>query len=443
MICKDLKYYYEHKNYQALRDLHVLLEEDLYDFIKNDPKLLEQKEAYELPESYFDEQDRLMDIEFDFPEILEDVQDIEKYAQHYLYMDKGFLNLQESIIKTNSEVFKQLQKENCDYLEPFLESESLPLILSFYKEHTTLAENLSSFCRDLIVYALKKENLEIETAFVYVVLISYATLCQNEMTFTLDTLKTSIYTQNLEKENLQKILNSDLFIRQVKWISFVHPYLQIYGIAVAISLLGEEDKQEIYSNILFSFSPYNEGSFAFENDFIKFCEILIEVDSEGFKDYCLKSYIHHFLHEVKEENEKNMAFSFFKFFYLSLHLDHLNYKAFDTYGYSYTNEEVLNLFELFFGSFSLTQYITPEAFIAFKSTFKNRFYKDKMNVYTIDLYKLVNDDSFYDWLEKYGLKDVLVQAYQKIKQLEKVFSKATYTNFKDYAKDLDTKLIPV
>ncbi len=442
MIYKDLADFYEQKRYQALRDLQILLEEELFDFIKDDEELLEQKEFYELPDSYFDEQDQLLEIEFDKPEVLEDVKDIQKYALHYLHMEKDFTEQETiKIKKTEKKLYDQLQEESHEYLETFLESDALPLILSFYKEHPKLAERVSLFCQDLILYALKKENLETGTSLADVVLIGFATLWENEMVFTLDTLKRCEYTKNLKKENLEKILNSDLFIRQGKWISFVHPCIQIYCMAVALLLSKEEDKKEIYEQLVFSYSPLNQISFAFDDYFNEFCKIGIEVDSEGFKEYFLKSYVRHFLNDASGQDERGMVNAFFKFFCLTLHFKSLNYKDLENCGYSYIEAETHTLFECFFGYFSFEAYITPKAFITFKEKFKKQFYKEDRYTISIDLYKLINNDLFYDWLEQWGLKDAIVKFYQKVKQLDKLFTKVTYSSFKEYAEALEKEMV--
>lgn len=415
MACNDLNYFYQNKKYQALNELHFLLETELCDLI--DDELEEKLEFLETPDSYYESQESIANWDVPNIKIKEDIKDISKYCFQFFHIS---INYQEANFKKqttdilNNQEIIELKKliKKTDYLKDFVwEKNSLDLIINFFKERKRFPTKLTEFCNQLINYMITKEGL-LEEDFELVLTIAYETFFQNEKVFTIDTLKKA--GMNVKSKSLQNILNSPLFIQEGKWIHFCSSLLHVYCISVSISLLRESEKEELYQDIVFACGPLNCNTFTFESEFAYFISCLKEIDFSNYSKYIFLPSIKRLLKRIDETTKESIVKSFIEFFQMSLHINNLNYKSLKTSYYSIIELPTWELLEKEIGPILIQKEITLSSFLEFKETFLN-FIEKRTIDYRIELKEVAKDPRFYSWLEKYDLTEKIMLYYNKLK----------------------------
>ena len=449
MIYIDLEVYSYAKNYRSLSELLNLLDEDLFYLWENDEALKDEIEYFSfIPDSYYEEQDKLFYL--DEEEVEDDVEDISKYCLKILEIEEknyeeNLLEKQASGILSYKEVlFLRKIIEDIDYsflINFIFEKEQVDLLIRFYKKYQYIPNKINIFCYLLLDFILEENNLDKNIYFEKVIDIATATFYKNEKVFSLETLSNDIEF-NINDSEYQNILNSSLFIKNGKWISFVNPLIQIFSICCMIKSCDSELKEKIYDEIIFACSPMNVIDFDFIDDLKYFHEILQEIDAEGFK-YYLDYYIGILLENINQDNDKSIICSIIKYFMPTIYLDNLNYKSLESCSFSAINLLTSDLLELLTEEYYiLTDLINKKAFNEFKVRFKDFIIRDhnETGAYKIELSELLEDEKFYIWLQKYNIDKKIIRIYYVVKFINDFLKENYAKSFKEYKEIIKSNL---
>lgn len=442
MIYNDVDYFYTHEMYQSLSELLVLLENDLFYLVKDDEELKEEIQFYDaIPDSYYEWQDKLLELDNDY-KVNEDIKDVVAYCFHFFnidYLENEDYSISElannALSKEENEKLSSiLEEDKWDYLSTFFYSKNgMELLVDYYKKFKGFPDRLTDFCYHLIHFVLLEEHLNVMQSFGDIISIGMETLYKNELVFSRETFVNSNFAIDIQNENIENLLNSKLFIKNGKWIKFACPILHDYCVSYAISLLPSKEKEEIYGNILFSISPMNMISFAFEYEVTNLSECLIEIDPKGFNENYLTVLLQHFLNAIHTDTEKTIVLDVLKFFEFTLYLDTLNYKSIINCGCSFIYPEIYELMEFLFGYFYVEEFVSLEAFIDFKKQFRKYIKSGVHEKYAIEVSDLLKEEDFYKWLEKHGLKEKILDFYYQVKQLSLLCKNHYLESFLEYA----------
>ena len=443
LIYKDLNYFVENKKYISLRDLLVLLENDLYYKVENNKKLQYQINCCEeYLDNYYYEIDEEMYYEEKY---LDDSSEIRKFCPLLYSYDNGLEDYIETIknrsknILTNKQIVDLvdlIENNNNEYINFFTRDEkNIDLVILYYKQFNCFPKKVSEFCLNLINLIIVESNLNLKYMYNEIIDLGFKTFLRNEQVFTLDTLKYFEYDKNIEK-----ILGTKLFISEDKWIKFVNPVLHAYCVSIAISKLNNDNKKDLYDEIIFSFSPYNQVDFDFECNFdFYFYKCLIEIDAKGFCNYFIYELISMLINYTNKNSEKKIINSIIKFFHLEVSVNIKN--SLEIYSYSVINSEIWNLLNYIFEFKPLDELINKEAITDFKQLFSDYFKLSNMfDEYYININEVCEKREFYEWLKKYGLDKLIMDIYYKLKIICSYCKNNSVNSFNDFKKIVNNNI---
>ncbi len=434
LVSKDLEYFKEQKDYSSLEELLILLDTDL-NYLNIEKEQYEKVLNYDEVHSFYLEDD-IDDYE---DNLKKDINDIKEYCYNFFQLEEGLKNREiEQIIKDRLEE-NEAQKltrylsDNTSYLKAFrYNKESLDILIDYYQNVGFFQDKATDFCYILIKIILENEDID-GKYFMDLVLIALETFYKNQSVFTMDTFKNRIFDFNMRDKNVKKLLNSDIFVKHSKYYSFINPLIHSYLITLGIHLMEEKQKGELLSEVIFALGPLNSITYTFMDYFEDLCRCLIELDEENFKIYFLENYLEEFIESIKTESENSIILSMLDYFHIIIYLDSLDYGDLKNYECSLIHYELWNILRLILGNLDLCDYITDEAFLEFKELFRDNIkFKFKNNYYRIDLDKIILEDTFYKWLKKYKLTDVLLSFYKDMLKLSEICKTCSFDSFKDY-----------
>ena len=424
----DLEEYYINKQYESLSNLLFFLEDEYYYLYGKDAELKDCVDYYEGI------------CEFDWLDDSETEENTKQDKNIYKYCTKELLNypisMDENILRKNAadiltkEEIENLQEyiDNSGFLYVFTDNdENMLELINFYKEYKITILQISRFFQFFSYYLMKINGLD-PRLFAKLVSIAFDSFYSNEKVFTEKTIGTI-------DEEMRRLIDSQMFIKNNKWIRFKNGLYQLYLIAFAISILDEDAKEKIYTDIIFALSPYNEGSFAFEDDMHFLENLLIEMDAEAFNKYFIKEYFTLFIKEINE-SKKDITSAIMDFFAMTIHLDDLTYKSITNFGHSFINTTTENLFqEMYKSPFEIFTEMSEEAFNEFKKILLNTDYHE------IDLYKITDNPNFIKWLAKYKLDKEFLKLYQCAKIIIDNIDKHPFDSFEIWRDFIKNELI--